>query len=340
MKSFTLTIAFFICISSQCQEIKDTLFFLNGTRVIGKIKRVKLGVITFDPDDANDITVQLRRLSSIAGTNKIFRIETIQHRQLYGRISSHPEPNTINVETFFDTIPVKLEDVSVLYPFERTLLQRFSGSVGVGYSYTRSSSLGRLNFDANIKYTSKKEEFILSLSGIYTLYDSLFSRDREGATFKYNYFFAKNWFFTAFLAYQRNLELGLQRRFQEGLGIGNKFLTNRFIYAWGRTGFVFNQEKSTEGISSGVLTELFGQLEFNIFKFEKPKVNLLFAQSFYYSLSQSGRFRNDGSLNFTWEIFKDFKLSFEPYNNFDSKPPVEGSAKFDFGVVFSINYIF
>lgn len=65
-----------------------------------------------------------------------------------------------------------------------------------------------------------------------------------------------------------------------------------------------------------------------------------FAQTFYYSLSQTGRFRNDGKTTITWEIFKDFNLSLEPYNNYDSKPPVEGSDKFDYGIVFGIKYIF
>jgi len=103
---------------------------------------------------------------------------------------------------------------------------------------------------------------------------------------------------------------------------------------------VFNQEKSTEDVSTGTLTELYGQLEVNIFKFEHPKINFLFTQTFYYSLSQAGRFRNDGSMSVKYELFKDFNISLEPYNNYDSKPPVEGSHKFDFGIVFSIKYIF
>jgi len=235
---------------------------------------------------------------------------------------------------------VFIEDISVLYPYEQSVIQRFSGNLGLGYSYTKSSELGRLNFDAYIKYVAKKEELILSLSGIYSVYDTAFSRDRESASLKYNYYFAGNWFFTAFLAYQRNLELGLQRRYQEGIGFGNKFLTTRHIYAWARSGVVFNQEKSTEQVTTGTLTELFGQLEVNFFRFEKPKVNVFLTESFYYSLSQAGRFRNDGGLKITWEIFKDFNLNLEPYNNYDSKPPVPESPKSDYGIVFGISYIF
>lgn len=340
MKTVALSIAILFCISACSQGIKDTLFFSNGSVVIGEFKKAKLGVVTFDPDDANDITVQLRKLKTIAARSKIFRIETVNNNLYFGTILPSSSPNIIYVSTGIDTIAQRIENISIMYPLEKTAIQRITGSAGLGYSYTRSSGLGRLNFDGDVTYTSRRTELVLSASGIYTIYDSLFSRDNEALSLKYNYYFLRNWFTTTFLAYQRNLELGLQRRFQEGFGLGNKFITSKYAYTWGRTGVVFNQEKNTEGVTSGVLTELFGQLELNFFRFENPKINVKLQQTFYYSLSESGRFRNDGSLNFSWEILNDLNLSFEPYNSFDSKPPGEESSKFDYGINLGVNYTF
>lgn len=330
----------FFSISAYAQIEKDTVFFSNGGVLIGKIKKAKLGILTFDPDDANDVTIQLRKIKTISAAHKIFRIETINHDVYFGRIWRGGNENTIDLRRFADTLKFSLENVSILYPFETSVGQRFSGSVGLGYSYTRSSGLGRLNFDGSVSYVSRKDEVSFSFSGIYTVYDSLFSRDKEGANLKYNYYFAKEWFTTLFLGYQRNIELGLKRRYQEGVGIGNKFLKKRSLYAWARTGLSFNQEESMEGVKSQLLTEVFGQFEMNIFKFEKPKLSLSVQQSLYYSLTQTDRFRNDGSVNIVWELFKDFNLSFEPYNNFDSKPPVSDSPQFDYGIVLGIKYTF
>jgi len=64
------------------------------------------------------------------------------------------------------------------------------------------------------------------------------------------------------------------------------------------------------------------------------------AQTFYYSLSQKGRFRNDGETNLNWEIIDDLDLNLGFYNNYDSKPPVKGNRKLDFGIVFGVNYSF
>ena len=181
----------------------------------------------------------------------------------------------------------------------------------------------------------------MTTSGIYSLTDSSFSRDREEIFIKNNYYFSPTWFGTFFVGYQKNLELGLDRRFQEGLGIGNKYITSKHVYAWVRSGLVLNQEKNTENISSGTLTEIFAQLEFNFFRFTKPEVNFVLSESFYYSLSESGRIRNDAEADLLLEIVKKLKLDLTIYNNYDSKPPEgEQSRTFDFGIVFGLNFTF
>jgi hypothetical protein len=210
----------------------------------------------------------------------------------------------------------------------------------MGFTYTRSSDFGQLNFNAKLNYTSKKVEITLSTSGIYSLTDSTFSRDREEIFLKNNYFFSPTWFGTFFVGYQKNLELGLDRRFQEGLGIGNKYITSKHVYAWARSGLVLNQEKNTENVSSGTLTEAFAQLEFNFFRFTKPEVNFVLSDGFYYSLSESGRVRNDGEADLYWEIVRKLKLDLTFYTNYDSKPPGAESRTFDFGIVFGLNFTF
>jgi hypothetical protein len=340
MKVLAVLFALLFCDSAYSQLLKDTIFSINGTVVVGKLLSIKLGQVTFDPDDANDITIQLRKIKTFGAARKIFRIETVDQKVHFGTMLSHPDLKKVFIATGYDTVAINVEDISVLYPFDKSIAARFSGTVGVGFTYTKSSGFGRLNFDAKIKYASKKGELSLNTTGIYTIYDSLLSREKEELSLKYNYYFIRNWFATGFLVYQRNLELGLERRFQEGLGLGNKFITTKQFYSWARSGLVINQERGTDDVNSGVLTEIFGQLEINFFRFAKPKVNVILTENFYYSLSQAGRFRNDGALYVSWEIFKDFYFSLEPYNNFDSKPPVEGNDKFDFGIVFGINYKF
>ena len=339
MKKTFLFCAILITSNVFSQGLKDTIFFTNGSMLIGEIKKIKLGVMTFDPDDANDVTIQLRKLKTFAATRTVFRIETTDHQLHFGTLTPYSLDQFVRL-VGSDTGVLHIEDITDLYPYNRSFAQRFSGSVGLGFSYTRSSDLGQFNFNGKLKYVSQKDEISLSTSGIYTVTDTSFVRDREDATLLYNHYFSPTWYATTFLSYQRNLELGLDRRYQEGLGIGNKFITNKNMYAWSRGGLVLNQERNTENESSGILTELFGQFEFNFFRFTKPEVDFVMTQTFYYGLTQSGRFRNDGQTVLNWEIIKDLKLNLTFYNNYDSRPPVADSRKFDFGIVFGLNYSF
>ncbi|MDF2191464.1 DUF481 domain-containing protein [Paraflavitalea sp. CAU 1676] len=341
MKHTCLLVLLVLCmIGTNAQKIKDTLYFLNGSKVIGEIKRIKLGVIIFDPDDANDITVQLQKVKTLAALMKVFRIETTGHTVYFGKMIPANLPGYATIATTMDSTLYPIEQISLLYAYRSTFRQRFDGKVAGGFDYTRTSGLGRINFDGTINYVAKKTELTIASSGIYTLTDSTLSRDREDMSLKANYYFNTTWFSTAFLKYQRNLELGLKRRYQEGLGAGNKFITSKHVYAWSRVGGVVNQEVSTDDVKSGTLVELFGQFEFNFFRFTKPEISISLAESVYYSLSQSGRVRNDAQLTISWEIIKDLDLSLSAYTNFDSQPQTAESKKFDFGTVFSIGYSF
>src|SRR4051812_37791419 len=150
---------------------RDTIFLYNGSRIIGEIKKIKLGVITFDPDDTNDITVQLKKVRTIAAQSKVFRIESNQHKVYFGKIS--PTDSIGHALFVLDTSAIvhPIEQISVLYPVLNQLKQRFSGMAKVGFDFTRSSGLGRLNYDGRLTYTAKKLELNFSAAGIYTISD-------------------------------------------------------------------------------------------------------------------------------------------------------------------------
>lgn len=319
---------------------RDTLFFKNGTKVIGKMKTMKLGMVKFDIDNITLASIQLRNIKTMTAITKIFRIETIRHDVYYGNLCASKNDGEVIVVSGGDSIAINVVDISVLYAYRDAFLQRFSGNLSLGFNYTKSSSIGILSYDNKIFYTAKKQEVTFGLAGNYSITDTNFNRDREDWGAKFNHYFTPVWFGTLMGTYQRNLELSMLRRIQEGIGVGEKFLTKKSLYAWYRGGLAFNQETNTEYETSGTLVEVYMQFEFNFFRFFKPKLSLTLAQTVYYNLSQLGRFRNDGTVNLSYEAIKDLKFTLSFYNNYDSKPPVEGSQTFDYGVTYGITYKF
>jgi hypothetical protein len=318
---------------------KDTLHFKNGTLVIGEVKRIQMGVITFDPDDANDITVQLRKLSSIHAAGRYFRIETVDLQTIFGMLLHCADSGFVNILFGVDTTKLALNNISNLYPIENSFNERVTGTIGAGYSYTRSSELGRLNIDATARYVAREFEVTTSFSAISTVEEGEFFRDNENAGLGLNHYFHTKWYSGAVLNYQRNIELGIKSRYQEGAGFGNKLLLTRYVRLMAFSGFVLNQENSIDGVYSGVLTEGVLGLQFNVFRFEKPELDIDASQNGYISFSQD-RWRYDGNISISWEMVEDLDLQLSFYSNFDSKPPGENSANYDYGTVISIAFEF
>jgi hypothetical protein len=318
---------------------KDTLHFKNGTIVIGEVQRIQMGVISFDPDDANDITVQLRKLSSIHAASRYFKIETVDLQIIYGKLLRSADSGYVNVLFGVDTTKLALNNISNLYPIEKSFNERINGTIGAGYSYTRSSELGRLNIDATARYVDREFEVITSFSAISTIDNGDFFRDNEDAGLGLNHYFHTTWYSGAILNYQRNIELGIKSRYQEGAGFGNKLLVTRYFRLLAFSGIVLNQENSVDGVYSGLLTEGVLGIQFNVYRFEKPELDIDARQNGFISFSQS-RWRYDGNISISWEMVEDLDLQLSFYSNYDSRPPGENSANYDYGTVISIAFEF
>ena len=329
---------------ARAQTAKDTLFFNNGSIVIGKVKMIELGVIIFDPADANDITVQLRKLKAISATYREFRVETIDHQVLYGYLYPTVHNGFVNVTGRGDSTLIGLVNISTLYPVEAKFLKKLNGFISAGYSYTKSSDLGRINMDGNVEYKSKRVELGFNFSFISTIEEGEFSRDNENAGLPFNYYFHARWFAGSILSYQRNLELGIKSRWQQGLAIGNKLITGKYVQLIILSGAVVNEETSLDSDEAITLQEGTLGFRFDIFKFESPNINLSWNETGYISLTEE-RYRIDGDLALTWELLKtrdleDLDLSISFYTNIDSKPPTGGDQNYDYGTVIGIRFNF
>lgn len=318
---------------------RDTIFFKNGSIVIGEIDKIQLGVIIFDPDDANDITVQLRKLNSIHAIARDFRIETTDHQVLIGTLNHSVHSGFVNVVLGPDTTPLFINNISNMYPVAKSIIKRIDGSLSAGYSYTKSSNLGRLDITASARYLNQKSEVNINYSSITTYEGSTGSRDNENAGIRYNYLYHARWLAGGLFNYQRNVELGIESRIQEGVGIGNKLITGKVAQLLAFGGFVVNQETSTEGNYSGILTEGMAGIRFNVFRFSKPEIDIETTQNFYVGLMQN-RYRYDGNVSIRFEMIKDFDLKLSFYTNYDSKPPGQASGNLDYGTVIGIAYVF
>jgi hypothetical protein len=332
--------ALFLLFTSFALRGQDTLFLNNHSVLVGKLKKIDLATITFKANDITTFTIELDKLKTLHVSSKLLRIETIFKTVHIGHLLSGKERGTARVASFLDTIDISLASIVSLNTIGNNFWDATSGHIGAGYSYTRSSDIGRFNFDGNIKYAKKSIETSLTGSAIMTQEKGAFTRDREDLMLQGSYYYSPAWYNQLFVNYQRNLELNLIRRLQQGAAFGNRFLMRSNMQANLVTGVVINQELSTEGVSSGTLTEIPVGVSYNFYKYSKPKFILSFVQVVYFGVDQQGRIRQDGKTKLTWKPFTDFSLSADVYNNYDSNPPGGTGPSLDYGVVFNIGYDF
>jgi hypothetical protein len=121
------------------------------------------------------------------------------------------------------------------------------------------------------------------------------SRDREDMSLGFNYSFKSLWTVGCALRYQRNLELGLDRRWQEGIAMGYKFLVRKNQLALVLTGIAFNQERNLEGVETEN-TEVILQGNYELFSFQDPNLTLSVAQTGYFSITEKGCTRYEGNV--------------------------------------------
>jgi hypothetical protein len=324
----------------QAQEqSKDTLYFYNETKIVGELLSISLGRIEFDADGVGVIKIKNTKIESIHATSRSFRVEMIDGEELQGYLMRSEKPGMVVINAIVESKEIAVQEIADLVYFGKTLMSRVTGNVSAGYTYTKSSQIGRLNTDGMVKYNTSKGQTQLDGDMIVT-YDSVKSDiERGNATFSHEHTFAPLWGAIIILKYQRNLELGLEKRWQQAFAIGREFLTNKRQQGSAIAGIAINQESNQEGVEVNT-SEALLQVNYDFFSFSSPNLTLSFVESSYFSLTEKDRVRFDGDITLDYEIISDFDISFQFYHNYDSRSPATNKPNIDYGFVAGLKYKF
>ncbi len=322
-----------------CQD-KDSIILYNGQVLIGAVQGASLGAISIDDIDLKMQSIKLFKIRKLKILER-FKIETVERKILYGTISPSSRDGWVDIHSADSTVTtIHVTKLYQLISMDNNFLTRLNGNVSAGFSFTKSSSIGQLNFSANVQYATKLFNYTLNASSIGSLDSGQFSRDNENLQLQVSYDLSPTWFVASAGQYQRNLELSISRRLLFMCGPGNKVFIRKNWRLLAGTGITLSQELSTEGVASGLLVEVPVIFQFNFYQFHHPDIQISSIQSVYFSLSQAGRIRYDGNTTFSWQLIRYFYLNISPYSNYDSKPPAGSGSNFDFGIVVGLSYKF
>ncbi|MBT0811441.1 DUF481 domain-containing protein [Litoribacter ruber] len=341
MRYFFLLI-FFIFISSitgLAQE-KDTLYIKNQSPLVGKLERIQFGVVRFNADNVGRVEVDVTNVKTFRTYGFGYRVQTANREFYIGIFKTHEEEGRVRILTGFDEIDIAIRNLNEVNLLRENFLERVQGRATAGYTFSRSSNIGLWNGSLELGYDTERLDIDLTGSIIVSQEEGGFSRDRENVLLIANYYLSPSWHAWGLGNYQRNLQLGILRRLQQGAGLGIFAIQDKRTISRLASGLVINQEVNIQRQVNSPLYEVPVILEFTFFRLRKPQLNFRTTQSLFVSLTQQGRIRNDGDTRLSWTVINNFEINLNFYNNFDNQPPSELGSTFDYGLVFGVGYRF
>lgn len=321
-------------------KVKDTVFMRDGTILSGELKGLKSGRLEFDIDNISIVKIKYDKVRMLKAITHQYRLETSDRKIYFGYIRRGDSTGYIRITNEDTSIVIPFNQVAFMTSYDGSSFSHIRGYISSGFTYARSSNAGRFNLDASMTWQFERLRTDLSGSMFISQSDSNWVRDRENLNYQ-SFYLLNPWISVGgSLRYQRNYELGLARRYQEGVGVVYSMLTKNNFQVKGFSGIVFNQEKNIEGENFSNQIEVPITFFVEYFKFSKPNISINSTQSAFLSITDPGRMRLDGETRITWELVDDLDLSIQVYHNFDNRPPSGSSRNWDYGTVLGLKYTF
>jgi len=315
----------------------DVVILANGDHITGEIRKLKYGLLTFKTDDAGTPEIKweyIDRLTSI----HVFEVELIDGRQYFGSIPDPEDDRILVVQSENFRFEFNMDSVVTIMPIKNRFWKRFEGSVSLGASYSKASTVGQINYNLDVTHTTKKTLTKLTWDGNFSAQEDKDNTKRQDLNLTPNWNLGNRWFVSTQVGAEQNSEQGLDLRLYIGAGMGRNILQTNRNNLLGIAGLMTTREWDAD---SAVTTNLEGYfyLDYSIFKYDTPKTDFKTNIGLFPGITDWGRIRLQFNFNVSQEIVKDFTFDINFYDSYDNKPS-GGGSKNDWGVTFGIGYSF
>ena len=315
----------------------DVVTLRNGDRITGEVVRLERGRLEFKTDDAGTLSIEWDKVAALVAQRQ-FEVGLSDGRRFLGALGAGRAAGILSVGADATAVEVPVVDVTLITPIGATIWTRIDGSLDAGFSYTRSSDVAQLNVNSVTVYRRARFEARLDASATVTRQREGGARDDRGAIdASYLQYLGKSWFASAGTRFESNESLGIRLRSQVGVVAGPRLVnTNRSQMIIGG-GLVFNDERAVDAPATRN-AEAMLLARTSYFTYDRPRTDLEVSVQYFPSLSDPGRQRLQLDAAVKREVWKDFYLSLNGFDTYDSRPPNPAFDTNDVGVVVSIGW--
>ena len=328
LKIYGLFVTLIISIFGLAQKT-DKVLLKNGDLLTGEIKNMKFAKLSYDVDGPGTISIKWEHVVRIY-SDKTFQVTMQNGDLLITRLDS----------VFFGQQNFTLDSIIEIVRIQDKFLQRLDGNINLGFNYAKSNNDIQFNFNSSVTYRKPKVELNFKINSVISDNENDTISKKQDATLDFYRRFKKRNYLNALLGWQQNTELGLDSRYILPVVVGKILLNNNHQRLLTGAGLSFNFEKSSGNPDYSSSLEGMLIISFKEFKYSTPKVSIDSRLAIFPGISDWGRVRMSFNVSSKVEIFKDFNVGLNFYDEFDSRPPAGALSKNDFGINFTIGYEF
>jgi putative salt-induced outer membrane protein YdiY len=318
----------------------------NGDRFTGEVKSLSNGVLYLKTDYvAENIGVDWAQVQNVE-SSAVFQVTLVNGVHLIGKIKrqSPDKPKSREeflIETNSGTTRVPASNVAEIATQKPSVWRQLSGSLDAGYSFTSGNSQTTLNNDASVNYNTPNWIAGVALSTSFSGQSDASRTNRIDGTLSGSRFLSHNSYLGLYNDYLHSSQQDLDLRITLGGGYGRYWIrTNTTSLRW-LAGAVYTREAFTIVAASGQTNDsnLEGLLgaSYDSYRFRFGEFHL--QGLLFPGLTDSGRIRATTSDSLKIKLVNNFYLSFDFWDNFDSRPPTT-AKKNELGVSSSIGWSF
>ena len=320
------------------QEI-DTIYHVNGNVLTGDFKKMVYGVVNWKMDGMGTISLEQIKINTVI-SKKQFEIHLKNDDIYFGSMGASKEPKSVNIISKDTTILIGVKDIVEIYPIKKSVWMRMSGVFNFGANFSKGSNSSNMTFSGNLSYRKKKTYFNLQWSSNLNYQSDTLSSTNQNINLAWQREQQNGWSSEIAFSTSQNSELGTKLR----LGLDLTEIKDITYNSWNRlyVGGGFNLSRETAYENYGTQNDLAGLIElvWKVYKYSIPKVWVDANISFLPYITDAGRYITNFNLNPSVSIFSDnFKVGFQLYYNYDSKP-TETFSNNDYGLNLTLSYSF
>ena len=316
---------------------EDFVVLANGDRLTGQVKGVERGRLRFETDATGVVQIEWQHVVELA-SRRVFEVETSSGAKHYGTLG----PGVVGSLRVGGDEPVrvKLEEIVAITRIKHGFWSRWGGSIDAGFSYTQANSKSNLNFGLQTRFRAPRFQFGMTGRSILQTQEKAPRTSRHDLSVSYQRFFGSRWFVLVTWQGQINEELNLKLRALGLVAVGRHLFRRPNSDLGVGVGVSVNHETFFSGDPGQETVEAVIGVLYDLFRYGAYETSLNGNLMVYPSLSTEGRVRVELNLDLRQELVEDLFVGLGLFNSYDSRPPVEGAERNDFGLTASVGWSF